>query len=368
MSAQSQESLTHQVCVLNRYYKWLRPWLFKLEPERAHDLSLRWLERLHRWGWLRKLASASHCVELPSLHWGLRFRNPVGLAAGLDKHAAHIDALAQLGFGFIEVGTVTPRPQPGNPQPRLFRVAQAQALINRMGFNNPGLDIFLQGLSRSQFRRQGGIVGVNIGKNADTPMAHAIDDYLTGLNAVYVHADYVCVNISSPNTSHLRTLQSGKELYSLLAALRHNREILAGLHQRQVPLLIKIAPDLEDAQVGELADAIVHYGIDGIIATNTTVSRVGVQNLPVAREAGGMSGGPLRDRSSAVLAALRRQLGANTTLIGAGGILSAEDACQRMQAGADLIQLYTGLIYRGPGLVGECIAALAALRFANENR
>jgi len=285
---------------------------------------------------------------------GLHFPNAVGLAAGLDKNAAHVDALARLGFGFIEVGTVTPRPQPGNPRPRLFRLPRAQALINRMGFNNVGLDGFLENLSRASWR---GVLGINIGKNADTPMAQAADDYATCLERVYARASYVAINISSPNTQGLRSLQGKEELDALLARLTALRASLAERHGRRVPLALKVAPDLDATQILQIADAVRRHGIDGVIATNTSVSREGVQGLPHAHEAGGLSGAPIRARATAALAALGAALKGEVPLIGVGGIVSGADAAEKLAAGATLVQLYTGLIYRGPALVSECISA-----------
>jgi dihydroorotate dehydrogenase len=285
---------------------------------------------------------------------GLDFPNAVGLAAGLDKNAEHVDALARLGFGFIEVGTVTPRPQPGNPRPRLFRLPRAEALINRMGFNNVGLDGFLENLSRANWR---GILGINIGKNADTPMERAADDYAACLERVYARASYVAVNVSSPNTKNLRDLQENRQLDALLARLSSQREPLAQRHGRRVPLALKVAPDLEPAQVRTIADAVRRHGVDGVIATNTSISREGVAGLPHADEAGGLSGAPIRERATATLAALAAALKGEAALIGVGGILRGADAVQKLDAGAALLQLYTGLIYRGPDLVAECISA-----------
>jgi dihydroorotate dehydrogenase len=290
---------------------------------------------------------------------GLRLRNPVGLAAGLDKNGAHIDALGQLGFGFVEVGTVTPRAQAGNPKPRMFRLPRAQALINRMGFNNLGLDAFIANVQRSAWRREGGILGLNIGKNADTPIERAIDDYLTGLEAVTPHADYVTVNISSPNTKNLRSLQSHDALTALLEALQTRRAALAEQSGRRVPLLVKIAPDLSMDEVDAIAEALPHYGIDGVIATNTTLSRDAVRGLPYEDEAGGLSGPPVHALSLAVIERLRSRLGREFAIIGVGGIHSGADAAEKIQAGADAVQLYTGLIYQGPKLIAECVRALA---------
>ncbi len=288
---------------------------------------------------------------------GLRFPNPVGLAAGLDKNAAHIDALAALGFGFIEVGTVTPRPQPGNPPPRLFRVPEREALINRFGFNNVGLDAFIANVKRARWK---GILGINIGKNAATPAESAIEDYEIGLRGVYAHASYVTINISSPNTKGLRTLQQGDQIEQLLGRLAALRENLAREHGQRVPLVLKVAPDLTDPEIEAIADAVRRHGIDGVIATNTSTSREGVEGLRHADEAGGLSGAPIRARSTRVLAQFSRRLGNSVALIGCGGILSRGHAREKIAAGATLVQLYTGLVYRGPGLVSECASAFRA--------
>ena len=288
---------------------------------------------------------------------GLRFPNPVGLAAGLDKNAAYIDGLAALGFGFLEVGTVTPRPQPGNPPPRLFRLPEREALINRFGFNNVGLDAFVANVKRARWK---GILGINIGRNAVTPAERAIEDYETGLRGVYAHASYVTINVSSPNTKGLRGLQQGDQLEQLLARLSSLRNDLSEKHARRVPLVLKVAPDLSDAEIEAIADAVQRHGIDGLIATNTSTSREGVEGLRHAHEAGGLSGAPVRARSTHVLAQFSRRLGKGVTLIGCGGILSREDAREKIAAGATLVQLYTGLVYRGPGLVSECASAFRA--------
>ena len=287
---------------------------------------------------------------------GLKFPNPVGLAAGLDKDAAHIDALARMGFGFIEVGTVTPRPQPGNPKPRLFRLENKQAIINRFGFNNVGLDAFIDNLRAARWK---GILGINIGKNADTPVESAADDYAVGLERVYPEASYVTINISSPNTKGLRGLQEKEALDALLERLARVRGRLAGLFGRRVPLILKVAPDLDPSQIESIAEAVVRHGIDGVIATNTSLSREGVEGLPNAAEAGGLSGAPILERSTRVLGELRKHL-PHTTLIGAGGIMRGADAAAKFAAGAALVQLYSGLIYRGPDLVGECVSAYRA--------
>ncbi len=331
-------------------YALARPLLFCLDPERAHELTLGLADAPLRFGLLR----VARAPGTPVRAMGLDFPNAVGLAAGLDKNAEHVDALARLGFGFLEVGTVTPRPQPGNPRPRLFRLPRARALINRMGFNNVGLDAFLENLSRAHWR---GILGINIGKNADTPIERAADDYAACLERVYTRASYVAVNVSSPNTKNLRDLQENRQLDALLSRLADRRARLAERHGKRVPLALKVAPDLEPAQVSAIADAVRRHGVDGVIATNTSVSRDGVEGLPHATEAGGLSGVPIRERSTATLAALAAALQGEAALIGVGGILRGADAVQKLDAGAALLQLYTGLIYRGPDLVAECISA-----------
>jgi len=328
-------------------YALARPLLFSLDPETAHRVTLQLA------GFL-PYAAVPPC---PVRALGLQFPNPVGLAAGLDKNAEHIDALAKLGFGFIEVGTVTPRPQAGNPRPRLFRLPQVQALINRFGFNNVGLDAFLRNVVRSRYR---GILGINIGRNADTPPERAADDYELCLDKVYSHASYVAVNISSPNTRGLRDLQQKDQVENLLARLSTRRERLAERHGKRTPLVLKVAPDLLPGQVSGIANAVRRHGIEGVIATNTSVSREGVEGLPHANEAGGLSGKPLRERATRVLKLLESELRNEATLIGAGGIFTQSDAREKIAAGASLVQLYTGLIYRGPGLVAECVSAFRA--------
>ena len=288
---------------------------------------------------------------------GLEFPNPVGLAAGLDKDAGHIDALAGLGFGFLEVGTVTPRPQPGNPRPRLFRIAEKDAIINRFGFNNVGIDAFLANVARARWR---GVLGVNIGKNADTPAERAADDYALCLEKAYASASYITINVSSPNTENLRRLQDRHPLDALLARLAALRERLAERHGKKVPLLLKVAPDLEIGDVKSISEAVIRHGIDGLIATNTSVSREGVEGLRYASEAGGLSGAPILDRSTRILSLFNALIDGKATLIGAGGILSGGDAAEKFAAGASLVQLYTGLIYRGPRLVSECVSAYRA--------
>jgi dihydroorotate dehydrogenase len=288
---------------------------------------------------------------------GLRFPNPIGLAAGLDKDAAHIDGLARLGFGFIEVGTVTPQPQPGNPRPRLFRLVEQNALINRFGFNNVGIDEFLRNIARTRWK---GILGINIGKNAVTPPERAIDDYAIGFEKAYAAASYITINVSSPNTKNLRDLQQDSQLNALLDKLASLRTSLTQEHGKRVPLALKIAPDLDDAGLQSIADAVRRHGIDAVIATNTTVSRAGVEGLAHAAEAGGLSGAPIKERATEVLRKIKNMLGNEVAVIGAGGILSGADAAEKMRAGASLVQLYTGLIYRGPELIAECASACRA--------
>lgn len=336
-------------------YALARPLLFALDPERAHELTLGLADAPLRFGLLR----VPRAPGAPVRAMGLEFPNAVGLAAGLDKNAEHVDALARLGFGFLEVGTVTPRPQAGNPKPRLFRLPRAQALINRMGFNNVGLDAFLENLSRASFR---GVLGVNIGKNADTPLERAADDYALCLERVYARASYVTVNISSPNTRGLRALQDKDALDALLGRLAGLREALAQRHGRRVPLALKVAPELDPAQVQGVADAVRRHRFDGVIATNTSLSRDGVEGLPYAAETGGLSGAPIRARATATLAALAAALKGEAALVGVGGILRGADAAEKLAAGAALVQLYTGLIYRGPGLVAECVTSARASR------
>ena len=335
-------------------YALARPLLFSLDPETAHRVTLSGAEALHACGILTLLAP--RVPPQPVHAMGLEFPNPVGLAAGLDKDAVHIDALAALGFGFIEVGTVTPRPQPGNPRPRLFRLPQAGALINRFGFNNVGLEAFRANLSRARYR---GILGINIGKNLDTPLERAADDYCLCLEGVYDRASYVSINVSSPNTAGLRALQESAELDRLLARVVATRERLERVTGRRVPLALKIAPDLDEARIGEIAKAVRQHALDAVIATNTSLSRDGVEGLAHAREAGGLSGAPIAQRATRVLAALSAEFAGSVVLIGAGGILSGADAVAKIRAGAHLVQLYTGLVYRGPGLVAECARAIA---------
>ncbi|MBM3338294.1 MAG: quinone-dependent dihydroorotate dehydrogenase [Betaproteobacteria bacterium] len=340
-------------------YSLARPLLFSLDPEKAHDLTLPALRFAASAGLLRLMRKPA---PDPRTVMGLTFPNPVGLAAGLDKDGAYIDGLAALGFGFIEIGTVTPRAQPGNPKPRMFRLPEAQALINRMGFNNGGVDAFIRNVQASRFyQERQGILGLNIGKNADTPLERATDDYLYCLDKIYPYAAYVTVNISSPNTKNLRQLQQASEIDALLASLKQAQSRLADTHGRYVPLVLKIAPDLDDEQIDTIASALLRHHIDGVIATNTTITRDAVQGLAHANETGGLSGAPVRDLSTRVIRALHRAFQGEIPIVGVGGILGGADAREKMAAGASLVQLYTGLIYRGPALVGECVSACASV-------
>ncbi len=339
-------------------YALTRPFLFGLDPEAAHELTLHSMAALQNTP--LDCAWRQSRVDDPVTVAGLRFANRIGLAAGLDKNGACIDGLGAMGFGFVEVGTVTPLPQPGNAKPRMFRLPQAQALINRMGFNNDGLNAFVSNVKRSrQFRARGGVLGLNIGKNAATPIERAVDDYLLGLDGVYPHADYITVNISSPNTSHLRALQNDDALDELLVQLMRRKATLAKRLGITKPMFVKIAPDLDEAQVTRIAAALAQHGVEGVIASNTTVARDAVLGMRHADEPGGLSGAPVRDASNRVITLLRRSLGAAYPIIGVGGVMSAADAVAKRQAGADLVQLYTGLIYRGPGLVREAAKAVA---------
>ena len=337
-------------------YPLARTILFNLDPEEAHDLTLNqlaqtqnsFLDRAYRQPWI------ADPVQLA----GLTFPNRVGMAAGLDKNARCIDGLGAMGFGFVEVGTVTPLPQPGNDKPRMFRLPDAKALINRLGFNNQGLDAFLANVKKSKFRSQGRLLGLNIGKNAITPIERATDDYLIGLSGVYEHADYVTVNISSPNTKNLRSLQTDEALDQLLSALNERKKALADIYQKRVPVFLKIAPDLDDALVAVIAQSLVKHQMDGVIATNTTLSRDAVKGMQHCDEAGGLSGSPVLAGSNRVIRLLRQHLGPQFPIIGVGGILSGYDAVSKIEAGADVVQIYTGLIYKGPALVHEVAKAL----------
>ena len=339
---------------LHRLYPLFRPLLFAADPELAHDVALAGLDAATRLGIAR--IAAPRLPATPVEAMGLRFPNRIGLAAGLDKNAAHLDGLATLGFGFLEAGTVTPRPQPGNPRPRLFRLTDAQALVNRLGFNNGGVDAFVANVERSDWR---GILGVNIGRNFDTPNERAADDYVTCLRAVAGCASYVTINVSSPNTRGLRDLQAADALAALLQHIVAERDRLADGLGRRLPLALKVAPDLDDEALRAIAALVVRMRVDAVIATNTTIARDGVEGMRHAAEAGGLSGAPLAARALAVLRVLAKALDGAVPLIGVGGIMSGSDARDRIAAGASLIQLYTGLIYRGPELVAECVRATA---------
>lgn len=337
-------------------YTLARDLLFKLAPETSHDLSIDLIGAGGRLGLNGLLCKAS--ASLPVRVMGLEFANPVGLAAGLDKNGDAIDGFAQLGFGFIEIGTVTPRAQPGNPKPRLFRLPEAQGIINRMGFNNLGVDHLL---ARVQAARYRGVLGINIGKNFDTPVERAVDDYLIGLDKVYAHASYVTVNVSSPNTPGLRSLQFGDSLRQLLEALRQRQEDLAVVHGKRVPLAIKIAPDMTDEETVDVARALLDTGMDAVIATNTTLSREGVEGLQYADEAGGLSGAPVRDKSTHTVRVLAGELQGRLPIIAVGGITEGQHAADKIAAGASLVQIYSGFIYQGPALIRQAVDAIAAL-------
>jgi len=339
-------------------YRLARPFLFGLDAERGHSLGLKAIEMAYRTGTSPLLART--VAPMPTKAMGLTFPNPVGLAAGLDKNGAHIDALLALGFGFVEIGTVTPRPQPGNPTPRMFRLPQHQAVINRLGFNNEGVDVLVRNVERA--RRKNGLLGINIGRNKDTSNDRAASDYLYCLERVYPLADYITVNISSPNTAGLRELQEEQALRHLIGALRESQEELGAQHGKRVPMLVKIAPDLSDEDIDAVARVLRDLSVDGVIATNTTVSRLSVQEHPLAHETGGLSGAPLMEQSTTVLRKLRTRLPDHIPVIGVGGILSGADAVAKMSAGASLVQCYTGLVYRGPELVSECVEAIRRRR------
>ncbi|WMP17864.1 quinone-dependent dihydroorotate dehydrogenase [Thiothrix lacustris] len=332
-------------------YKLLRDLLFLLPTETSHHLALDSLKLAGKTGLLGKpVALPGKAVTV----MGIEFPNPIGLAAGLDKNGDYMDALAALGFGFVEIGTVTPRPQPGNPKPRLFRLPEAQAIINRMGFNNHGIDYLLEQVSKARYQ---GILGINIGKNFDTAVENAADDYLIGLRKAYPHAHYVTINISSPNTPGLRSLQYGDELKRLLVTLREEQAKLAQEHGRYVPVAIKVAPDLNEAEIRDMAEVFSSVEIDGLIATNTTLDKAAVQGLPHGEEQGGLSGKPLTQHSTEVIRQFRADMASQIPIIGVGGILSGADAQAKLAAGASLVQVYSGFIYRGPALVRECVEA-----------
>ncbi len=337
-------------------YNLARELLFKLSAETSHELSIDLIGAGGRLGLNGALCKQP--ARVPVRVMGLNFPNPVGLAAGLDKNGDAIDGFAQLGFGFVEIGTVTPRPQPGNPKPRLFRLPEAEAIINRMGFNNHGVDHLL---ARVQAAKYKGVLGINIGKNFDTPVERAVDDYLLCLDKVYAHASYVTVNVSSPNTPGLRSLQFGDSLKQLLEALRQRQEDLAQQHGKRVPLAIKIAPDMSDEEIVEVAAALVEAGMDAVIATNTTLSRVGVEGLLHGEEAGGLSGAPVREKSTHTVRTLAAELGGRLPIIAAGGITEGKHAAEKIAAGASLVQIYSGFIYKGPALIREAVDAIGAM-------
>lgn len=341
-------------------YPLARPLLFALDAERAHDLSLRALDVAWRSGAATLLAKKPE--PLPTRAFGLDFANPVGLAAGLDKNGEHIDALMALGFGFVEIGTVTPKPQAGNPRPRMFRLPAQQAVINRLGFNNAGVDALVRNVERAD--RKGALLGINIGKNRDTHNEIAVGDYMYCLSRVYELADYVTVNISSPNTAGLRELQEEQMLRRLVGTLREEQERLGAKHGRRIPMLVKIAPDLSDPDIEACARVLTEMEVDGVIATNTTISRIAVEGVRNAEEAGGLSGRPLMGPATTVLRMMRTRLPESIPLIGVGGILSGADAVTKMAAGATLVQCYSGLVYRGPGLISECVEAIRRRKFA----
>lgn len=334
-------------------YRLAQPLLFALDAERAHELGLKAIELAYRSGLNPLLATRPQ--PLPTRVFGIDFPNPVGLAAGLDKNAAHIDALGSLGFGFIEVGTITPRPQAGNPKPRMFRLADRQAVINRLGFNNRGVDALVRNIECSRFQ---GVLGINIGRNKETPNAHAIDDYRLCLQRVYPLATYITINISSPNTQGLRDLQEETALARFIGTLREDQERLAAVHGKRKPMLLKIAPDLTPTEMDGIAEVLLASGIDGLICTNTTIDRHVIAGHELANEAGGLSGRPLMARSTAVLRGMHERLGERVPIIGVGGILGGADAAAKFDAGAQLVQFYSGMIYRGPELIGECVEAL----------
>lgn len=330
---------------------------FLLDAETAHGIGMKGIDLMSAAG--LTCAVAKPVASCPLDVMGLKFPNPVGLAAGLDKNGDHIDGLAKLGFGFLEIGTITPRPQAGNPKPRLFRIPEAQGIINRMGFNNDGVDKLLENVRAAEFPKQGGILGINIGKNATTPIEKAVDDYLICLDKVYNDASYVTVNISSPNTKNLRELQKDEALDDLLAQLKARQLQLAEKFGKYVPMALKIAPDLDDEQISAIADALRRHRFDAVIATNTTLSREGVEGMPNAAETGGLSGKPVFRKSTAVQQKLAAALAGELPIIGVGGIMSGEDAGEKIKAGASLVQFYSGFIYRGPDLVSEVAETLA---------
>jgi len=336
------------------YYPLVKPLLFQLDAENAHYLTLKLLKLAHSSGVDRLLNPA--IIEKPVTVMGLNFKNPVGLAAGLDKNGDYIDALAAIGFGSVEIGTVTPRPQPGNPKPRLFRLPEHKAIINRMGFNNQGVDYLLKQVERSQYK---GILGINIGKNFDTPIDQATEDYLISLRKAYLAASYITINISSPNTKNLRQLQQGDEIKKLLSALKEEQGKLQAEHNKYTPIVVKIAPDLNDEEIQHIAKLLIEFSMDGVIATNTTIDRSAIQGHPLVDEAGGLSGAPVKQKSTYVVSRLAEELQGQLPIIAAGGILCYTDAQEKLDAGASLVQVYSGLIYTGPQLVHDIMQGLS---------
>lgn len=349
--------------VAGLYEPVVRPLLFGLDPESAHHVTLSGLKTAHRMGLIERCMAPALFPSNPVEVMGLQFPNRVGLAAGLDKEGSCVDAFGEMGFGFVEIGTITPRPQSGNPKPRLFRIPQAEAIINRMGFNNPGIE---QGVKNVRDRSFKGVLGFNIGKNKDTPNERAIDDYLICLRAAYPVADYVAVNLSSPNTAGLRDLQEEAACRALLGKLKEEQAVLGELHSNYVPIVIKIAPDLTSEHIEMLAGLFIESGVDGVIATNTTIARTFVEDHALASEAGGLSGAPVTDASTEVIRILANALKGQIPIIGVGGIMNGRDALDKLNAGAELVQLYSGLVYRGPGLIHDVLESVAAAEKVGE--
>lgn len=337
-------------------YTLLQKALFQLPAETSHHLTLSGLNIAHNMGLSGLIGASVKPAPLEVL--GMQFSNPVGLAAGLDKNGDYIDALAALGFGSIEIGTVTPRPQAGNPKPRLFRIPEKQVIVNRMGFNNKGVEHLVEQVKASKYQ---GVLGINIGKNADTPVEQATEDYLIGMRKVYAYASYIVVNLSSPNTPGLRSLQHGETFKSLLEALKEEQLKLQIKHKKIVPLMIKIAPDLSDEELASITKMLVKYEVESVISTNTTLSREAVQGYQYADEAGGLSGAPLFDASTEVIRKIKKIAGDKLIIIGVGGIFSAQDAAEKRQAGADLLQIYSGFIYKGPKLIKDAVDGYASI-------
>ncbi len=338
-------------------YQFVRPLLFKFNPEFIHEMTLFGLRNLNSLGLLGPFKA--NPPALPTKLMGLDLPNPVGLAAGLDKNGEAINAFGALGFGYIEVGTVTPKPQPGNPKPRLFRLPARQAIVNRMGFNNHGVDALIENIKKAKFS---GVLGVNIGKNATTPIENAVDDYLICLEKLYPYADYIAVNISSPNTKNLRSLQNKHELNALLGRLKEKQLSLEASFGKYVPLAIKIAPDLSEEEIIETSAILIQNQVDGVIATNTTIDKSSIEPHPIANEAGGLSGAPLTAQSNIVLQILRKELQNKLPIIGVGGIVEGKHAKEKIQLGAQAVQIYSGLIFQGPALIKDCVDSILELK------